>query len=345
MKNTVINKFFISAVAAVMMVTMVSSARGATKEMVLGTFLAKEHPINAKFFPAWGEAIKKATNGEVVLRMDWYQGKHRHLPNLVRERKYDVSWGPLYGGNEFPLTSVGDVLSFLNVTNVAESVAMWRTFDKYLRDNKELEGLEMVGFGATGGDTLHTVEPINSIQDLKGTTIRAGSKFFHALAKEVGFTVKVTPFDTSLTVLERGGYRGVAFTLASGLPEILDKSKYTYSPGGSGFSNTFVDIYMSKKFLASLDEETRKAVLSTTGEKLGLSVSLVAEGVIASMVKKGKEVGHEFNSFSDKDLAVMKRIAEKVDQDWIDYANSQGYNGKEIVDFYRKIAASYKSSF
>ncbi|MGB1092070.1 MAG: C4-dicarboxylate ABC transporter substrate-binding protein, partial [Oceanobacter sp.] len=138
----------------------------------VGTWLPPTNAQNAVVWPTWAKWVEEATEGRVKIKMEQGLGHPKTMFQLVEDSVIDASFSFAgYVPGRFKLPQVVE-LPGLGADAEAASVALWRVYEKHLKQAEEFEGLEVIGMFTHGPGQIHTKGPINSFKDLEGKKIR-----------------------------------------------------------------------------------------------------------------------------------------------------------------------------
>ena len=223
-------------------------------------------------------------------------------------------------------------------TRFSQLFAMYREteFGSVLREAYEAVGLHHAGPYLQPGVYLITKEPIASVEDLKGLTLRSPGAYGSFMEK-LGAKPVVMAFSEGYTSLATGVIDGAA---SSNLIDYRDGAWYEQAPyicphpvtGAQGGP-----LVVNKGRYDSLPDDL-KAIIDSAGVVHGLdqaskSTAWVA-GAVSEMLSKGMKWGP---TFSDADLAKWK---EASDATLDEYASGDDDFSKRLIAIQREYVAT-----
>jgi len=330
---------------------MLASAFAAA--MALGASAGRAEPVQLKFafmpppqspympmaITPWSEAVQKASQGGVEIKMFFgpqlatYNNVLDRLTNGVVEVAYGI-FGNL--GIQFPKMNVS-VLPFEADDAETPSVVLWRLYQRGLiADGLDvIRPLAIFVFPYSG---LHGSKPIHTLDDMKGVKVavfsRQGGEIIELLG---GSAVAMQPTDLFQS-LSRGvvqsssmGWAGVpTFKLHEVAPQHVDASLGN-SPGF---------IFMSKEAYARLPEAGRGAVDSASYEMFSRAMGRAGDrqAEAARNRTKGME-GQAVYSLGKAEEAKWRERLKPITEEWVRTTP----NGAAILAAYRTELAKVRA--
>lgn len=222
--------------------------------------------------------------------------------------------------------------------------ALYEMFQTYEPFQKMCDAQNVVNLGVVAPSELSLCsnKKLETLEDLAGLKIRAMGAVNADMAK-LGATPVALQASEIYEALERSTVNaatGIPITLAVSykLEEIVDYFIFT----GYGMYTTS-SIYMNKSVYESLPDAYKQA-FKTVYERFvdEYSSEEWMGGALKESVEAIKAAGGEIVILSDEEQA---KWAEKLSvdaQEFVETANSYGYNGQEILDTYRALVEKYK---
>ncbi|MGF1683967.1 TRAP transporter substrate-binding protein [Photobacterium minamisatsumaniensis] len=323
----------------------VSLSASAATTLRVATWLPPTHPMNAEALPTWAKWVEEATEGRVVVKLEYDLGHPKSYFDLVEDGVVDAGWS-LHGyvPGRFVSTELAEQPA-INADAEASSVAYWRVNEKYLAEAEEHDGLELLALFTNGPSVLHLRESVNTIDDLKGLKIRAPGGIAAAVGEELNVTNVNAPAPKIYEMLQQGVVDGVFIALldqkALRLNEVT--TQVIDYPGGL-FRGSF-SVFMNEDFMYEISKKDRDAIASVSGEKLSAMIGRVwskadSVGLAAAEERNVDYVKLTADSIMAKDIS--SRIAG-VSDEWVERADDKGFDAKAALTEYRQIAESYQS--
>lgn len=280
----------------------------------------------SNFFPAphkhsiiaeqWCKEIEKRTNGRI--KIAYFPGgtltPAAQIYDGVVKGISDIGFSCFaYTRGKFPLTEVIDL-----PIGLKDGTTATRLINEYYKKfkPKEIDEVKVMYLHAHGPGMLHTKKPVNKLEDLKGTKIRAtglASKIVTALGgSPVGTTMPET-YDALRTGVAEGAMAPFEALQGFKWGEVINSSTVAY---GSGYS-TGMFIVMNKNKWNSLPPDIQKIFTE------------VNEEWIEKQARAWDEIEKEGIDFTQKRGNKIIRLTKEEDARWAAAV-------KPIVDEYVK---------
>ena len=319
--------------------SLAGTAGQAQETMRISSWL-EPHAMNKVLFPAWIEAIEKATEGRVTGKIEFGLAPPPGQLDLITDGGADASWifhG--YNPGRFVATKLIELPGFEGDAEAA-SVAYWKAHEQFLEGVNEHEGVVLAALMTHGPGQLYMREPIGGLDDLRGKKIRIGGGVSADVGEALGSVGVQVPAPEVYETLSQGVADGVMMpTETNGSLRLYEVAPITYLMPGGLYRGSFA-IIMSQAFLDRLSEEDRAAVLSTTGETLSqMAGKAWADADIAGM--EAIEEHTEVHEFSAEDQAKFAEIAQSVRQKVIEEVGAKGVEAQGAVDLIDETTRGY----
>jgi TRAP-type C4-dicarboxylate transport system substrate-binding protein len=299
------------------------------------------HGMNAVVWPAWGDCIAKASNGEVMVKVEYGLAPPPQQFDVVRDGIADATW-MFHGYNpgRFVLTKAVEMPG-LGTSAEAASVAYWRVHEKYFKASDEHKGVTLVGLTSHGAGIIHMKEPISSLADLKGKKIRIGGGVSGAVGEALGVVGVRVPAPKVYETLSSGVADGVFMPMETKksfrLKEVAPFS--VIMPGGLYYGS--FALLMNSDKLASLSDAQREAVMGCSGEKLSQTTGKMWDDADKIGLQDAKAFGNTITTASDAMKDEYYKLVAHIESDWIAEAKKKGVDGAKVLEELRSMARSY----
>lgn len=317
--------------------TLLSSSLSA-QTLVMSSWVPPTHPLVKDVFKPWTKAIREATDGRVKIRI---------LPKSVGSppQQYDVAVTKqadiVYGNQSYTAGVFKDYafseLPFNGDDPVATSVAYWRTYEKFLKQNDELGDVKVLSMFTHGPGQLFTKDiTFDSLEaDNANAKIRAGGISSARVVDALGATTVQAPLSSAAEMITNGIVNGIALDPMS--LSVLHFDKYVnkrFNMEG-GIYNVSFFVAMNQETWNSISPEDQQAIEKLSGEALSRKAG--------EMWKAGGEnsieyyASHGIKSYSPNGqlLEQLKTKLSQYEQQWIAQVEQDGLNGREILDYFR----------
>lgn len=322
----------------VTMIHMVYSAK-----MSVATWLSPQDPHNAIVLPEWKKWIEEATDGRVEVELKYYQGHPKDIFGAVEDGNFEAGWS--YHGylpGKFKYTVMAE-LPLLGADAEAASSAYWKVYNKYFLKENEHRGLELAALFLHGQGQIMMVDPINGLSDLKNKKIRVGGGVQGFIGKELGVTQVPAPGSKVYEILSQGIADGVFMPIGQqvGL-RLSEVTKYIYYNSEGLYLGSFA-IFINPDFMSRISKADAKAIRKVSGEKLSKYTGKIWAESDQAGYDKAVADGVKIENWSSADKRKFKRIAVKVERDWLSGldSNKRGVARKAKQE-YQNLARNYK---
>ena len=280
------------------------------------TTLPDANPLVKEVFQPWADSVNAAANGEFVITLQNGPtvASHTNVYERVNSGIIDMGWGILASlGAEFPRSAVS-ALPFLVGDSPSGTQALWSVYKQGLLDEDfaQVKLLSLVALPVAG---LHSRVPITSIDDLKGTKVRAADKVSAVILEWLGATPVSVATAESYQAIEQGAIQGmfvgwtglILFRLEEVTTEHLDVN---LASGPAG-------VFMNLDTFSSLSPQAQ-AVLVEAGEQLvtdlGVWYGTMTESYRAQVAAMP---GHTVRMLSEEEKALWVQTVQPVTDAWV----------------------------
>ena len=305
----------------------------AQTEISISSWVPPSHFLNKDFLAGWAQEVEKATSGRV---------KFRFLPKMVsspgghfdavKDGLADLAFvSHSYTPARFQLVRFG-VLPFGGNNAEAQSVAVWRTYEKFMLKANEHAGVKLLTIYAHGpGIMYNTKRPINKLADLQGLKFRVGGGMAADVGQAIGATILQKPAPESYELLSQGIVDGVFFPGESPVSFKLEKLlRYaTEFPGGL-YSDTHSVIMNEAKF-ASLPKQDQDIIMKLAGDHMAQLAGKAWDKYAAIGETGMKAAGMQLLKAPAPLVAEVRERTKQFEADWIKDAAPKGIDGAKVM--------------
>lgn len=287
---------------------------------------------NLQFFT---EEVDKATGGKLKITIHPSASlfKANEIKRAVQTGQAAIGEFILsIASNENALFGI-DSIPFL-ATSFATSKKLNDVSNPYLEKLFASQGLKLLYAVPWPGQSLYSSKPLKSIQDLKGTKMRAYNPATTRIAEYVGaqpVTIQLAELGQALAT---GTVDNFLTSSASGVEsKLYEHVKYFYDVNAWLPRNALV---VNQKAFDALDKATQAAVIKTAqvAEARGWKASQQKDD---EYLKELETKGMTVDRSSDVLKRELKTIGERMADEWL---RSAGDDGKAILDAYRSALAN-----
>lgn len=328
----------LAAGAAIAALGMASAAHAQTT-LTLSSWTPPNHFVVKDILQPWMAEVEKATEGRVRINLlPKPVGAPAQHWELARKGVADITWGNFtYEPERFKHLWFAE-LPMMGTRAEASSVALWRTFDRYLAGNEAFKGVVMLGTGMLGGGQFHhPTKVIDTPDDLKGQKVRMGGPIQKRLLEDLGAIPVAAPGTKAYELLEGGVIDASLHSMESVVNfRLEDKLKHhTLIPGGLYDATFFIVMNESKfKRLSAADQQ---AILRVSGEALARRWGQEFDKQNKAAEAKLKGGGHRFAQPSPALLDNIRKVRTAM----LNELQAEGpqfgvRNVQEMVAFYEQ---------
>lgn len=332
------HKIFRTAAALTLLSLVGAGASAQTTEVSISSWVPPSHLIMKDILQPWAQEVEKATAGRV---------KFRFLPkavanpvghfDAVRDGLADLSFiSHSYTPARFPLTKFG-VMPFAGKDAEARSLAVWRTYDRYLARANEHQGVKLLAIYTHGpGTVFNAKRPINGVADIAGLKFRVGGGMAADVGQALGATMVQKPAPESYELLSQGIVDGVFFPLESVTAFKLEKIiRYaTEFPGGL-YSDTHAIIMNEAKF-NSLSKQDQQTLMNLAGDHLVEMAGKAWDRHDKEAAGVLKAAGVQFTMANATFVNAVRERVRNFEADWNKEAAAKGIDGSKVQAAFRE---------
>jgi TRAP-type C4-dicarboxylate transport system substrate-binding protein len=329
--------FITSALAGALALTALPATSFAQEVTLrLHQFLPPVATVPKHILKPWGERLAELSGGRIkVEHFDGMSlgGRPSDLMDQARDGVVDMSMTVVgYTPGRFPRTEVFE-LPFMMTNPIATSLAYWEMVDTDFQEN-EYKDLKVLGAWVHGPGVIHTSEPVNTLEDMKGKTLRGPTRVINDMLSELGAEPVGMPLPTIPEALSKGVINGTVIpwevTPSIRLTELV--KNHTEFGGPEALYTATIVLVMNKAKYDALPEDLRAILDAESGAKLS---SFAAE-VMEAYDKPGRDIavaaGNNIIELDEAEVARWKEAAQPVIDRWVAEMDGQGIDGQALID-------------
>jgi TRAP-type C4-dicarboxylate transport system substrate-binding protein len=307
-------------------------------------FLPPAANVPTHVLDPWADAVEEESEGRIRIERHAAMslgGTPPQLYDQAVEGVVDIVWTlPGNTPGRFPATEVFE-LPFMMTNAEATSRAYWDLFDRHMRE--DFSETHILGAWVHGPGKIHSREPVGSMEDLQGMTIRAPTRIINALLGELGATPVGMPIPQVPENLSRGVIDGAVVpwevTTALRVPELVNN--HTEFGGEHALYTTTFVLAMNKDAYEAMPEDLREILDANSGEGFSAFAGRVQQEWDAPGREMAVENGNNIIQLSDEETERWREAAQPVIDNWIAEMNGRGLDGQALVDEARELIARY----
>ena len=316
--------------------TPISSAQAADTVLRFSNWLPPAHYIVKEMLEPWAAKVSEVTEGRVKVEFTNPLGKPQAHLDLVRNGVADMGMSVhSYTATRFPLIEFAE-LPFTTEDGGVNSVAYWRTYEKFMMDADEHRGVKLMGVWTSPATVVFTnKDEITSINDLDGLKLRSPSPLFDSIGKAMGSVTVNAPASESYEMLSRGVIDGLYFQYDQMENFKLDKliKSAVAVPGGFGKSSQYM--FMNERKWKAISEADRAAIEKISGEYIARDFGGKWQQSEVKAIKTLTDAGLKTYHAEGAELDKLKADLAFIENDWIAAAAKKNVDGKAALEFYR----------
>ncbi|WP_417476042.1 TRAP transporter substrate-binding protein [Leisingera sp.] len=326
-------------IAAVSSLTLLASATSALAEDVVLRFsnwLPPTHPILTDMIEPWAAEVKAATEGRVSVQILPALGAPGAHFDMVRNGVADIAFGVHgYTPERFKLTEMVE-LPFTAENAQVNSIANWRTYQKYFMEANEHEGTHLLGLWVPGSYQLFTRAGVEGVDDLDGLRIRVPGAIVEQIATKLGLVSISSPLTEAYDQISRGIIDGMFqtygtvldFNMSEHMPVVMTV------PGGFAASSQF--IVVGDAAWNRISPEDQEAINALSGEAMVSKFATVWQAHNAKAIDELMAGGLTRIELAGADLDEMKERLAPIWDQWTEDAKAKGVDADAAVAFYQE---------
>lgn len=335
-------------VAIALMIGMFGVASAQEVTLRIGHFISPMGTVPAGFIEPWAEKVTEESDGRIQFEI-FPAGQLAPAPAVydgIRDGIMDIGWIlPGYSAGRFPMSEVFE-LPFISAQDAEiTSQALWDFYENNMQE--EFSEVHPIAFHVHAGGLFHMKgDPITSIQDLQGRTIRAPTRAMNAAlgyvgAEPVGMPVPQVPEAVSRGVVD-GTVLPYEIIPSLKLHELVD-SHSAFESDRALYTSTFI-FGMNKDAYASLPDDLKAIIDNNSGLETSRWVGQVTQAGedVGLAAAQGNE--NDFYTLSDTDQALWILQTQPVVDEWVTLMNDAGFDGEALLQEARDLVAMYEAA-
>jgi TRAP-type transport system periplasmic protein len=279
----------------------------------------------------YAEDVQRETNNAVMFDLFPNGALGRNpgqQPQMLIDGVADLAWViPSYSPGRFPDTEVLELPGMFKDLREASLVSTRLNARGVLRDYGDFY---VVGLWGTAPYSIHTNFPVNSIDDLKGKTIRASSKNESAALRAFGAVPIGMPVTEIPEAISRGTISGTTSHMSPFFDFGLDRVTNNHFFIGLGVVPLCV--LMNRKKFDALPEASRKAIEHNAGDKITkMWIASITAYNAANLEKLKSNPKNKVVLPSQAELDEAQKLLAPVREEWV-AANERHKELKTALD-------------
>ena len=330
-RRKLLSAFGVAAIAAL----SATSSMAQEVTLKLHQFLPAQANVPKLILDVWADKIEEASEGRI--KIDRYPsmqlgGKPPELMDQAIDGVADIVWTVVgYTPGRYPSTEVFE-LPFMMTNARAVSRAYWEMFETHMKDT-EFKDLKILGTWVHGPGMIHTTDPVETPDDLRGMKIRGGSRSVNALLTELGATPVGMPVPAVPEGLSKGVIDGTTIpwevTAALKVPELV--TNHTEFTGKALYTLTFV-LAMNKPKFDSLPADLQQIIDDNSGLEFSVFAGGTQEDADGPSREMALDMGNNVITLDAAQTAEWRERAQPIYDKWLADMSDKGIDGQALLD-------------
>jgi TRAP-type C4-dicarboxylate transport system substrate-binding protein len=302
----------------------------------LHQFLPPPAPVPAMILKPWAQQVEEASGGRIKIEhFDAMSlgGRPPELMDQARDGVVDLSMTVVgYTPGRFPRTEVFE-LPFMMTNPVATAKAYWEMVESDFQNN-EYKDVKVLGAWVHGPGQIHTQDGVNSLEDMKGLTLRGPTRIINDLLSELGAEPVGMPLPAIPEAISKGVVKGTVIpwevTTAIRLSELVDH--HTEFAGDEALYTAAIVLVMNKARYDALPDDLKAILDAESGAKLSAFASQVMWDMDAPAREIAEKAGNTITQLDAAEVARWKEAAQPVVARWISDMDAKGIDGAALIE-------------
>jgi TRAP-type C4-dicarboxylate transport system substrate-binding protein len=295
---------------------------------------------NTKGIAPWSKAVEADAGGTIEFKLypGGSIGTFRTVYDRLMNGVADVAFGT-FGEitGQYQKTTVSQVPSDVQRSSEV-GIALWRLYDKGIISDEygQVKPLALFSFGLP---VLHSVKPLNRIEELRGTKVIATSRTVGQSYTLLGAApITLTPAEL-YSALQRGLAAGASNSWPGGVVFKLDEVTKHHLDMPFGLGGGY--FFMNKDAYAKLPDKARAAIDRHAGEGFSRMVGLASdEEDTEARAKIMANPGHFHDKLSPEEAARWKQLLTPIAEEWV----AATPDGAKVLAAYRAELAAMRTA-
>ncbi|MYM57578.1 TRAP transporter substrate-binding protein [Thalassovita mangrovi] len=324
-----------SLVAGAALIASCGQALAENVTLRFSNWVPPTHTLTVDMFQPWAKDVEEATEGRVKIQFLPALGAPAAHFDLVRNGVADMAFAVhSYSPDRFPLTEFVE-LPFTAENAVVNSVAYWRTYEKFMAGANEHKGTHLLGLWVPGSYQLFTKTGPETLDDLDGLRIRIPGTLVEEISTKLGMVSISSPLTEAYDQISRGIIDGmfqdystvIDFNMTEHMPNFFT------APGGFSASSQFLVI--SDRAWNKISDADKAAIDALSGEAMVKRFAQIWADRNTASLAKLREAGLTQHMIEGESLAQLHAKLEPLAQEWVAKAGTKGVDAQAALDFYR----------
>ncbi|MGB7318649.1 MAG: TRAP transporter substrate-binding protein [Planktotalea sp.] len=302
----------------------------------LHQFLPPPATVPKDILVPWAKNVEAASGGRIAIQhFDAMSlgGRPPELMDQARDGVVDLSMTVVgYTSGRFPQTEVFE-LPFMMTNPVATAAAYWELVETELQAG-EYKDVKVLGAWVHGPGVIHTKDGVNSLEDMKGLTMRGPTRIINDLLSELGAEPVGMPLPAIPEAISKGVVKGTVIpwevTPAIRLSELV--GHHTEFSGDEALYAAALVLVMNKAKYEALPDDLKAIIDAESGAKLSTFATQVMWDADAPAREIAVKAGNTIVELDAAEVARWKEASRPVVDRWIADMDAKGIDGKALIE-------------
>lgn len=332
----------LSLLTLAMMSSLVASPLYA-ETLKMSSWVPTTHFVHTQILEPWTKEVEKATEGRIKVEiLPKALGTPPQHWELARKGIADITWGNFtYEPDRFKSIWFAE-LPFAGSDAKAQSIALWKNYNKHLQADPAYGGIKLLSVGMFGAGIFnHGSKPLANLTDLAGQKIRMGGPIQQVIIEGLGAVPVSAPATKAYEMLESKVLDGSLHTLESVVNFRLTEKLPYHTVIDNGLYGATFFLAMNEKKWNALSEDDRTAIERISGEAFASKWGDVFNQQNTDAEKALRDAGHTFSTAAPELISKIGEIRNTMIADWEPVAKAAGVADPKalLMDF----EADYKA--
>ena len=297
-------------------------------------FMSSKGNLHSKFLVPLAERLETASKGRIKVELFSSMalgGRPSDLYDQAVDGAVDIILTlPGYTAGRFPKAEVFE-LPFMIQDPIVASKAYWDLIETDLQ-NSEFDEVQILTGWVHGPGVIHSKEPIERLEDLKGKEIRGPTRLVTDLLNELGASPVGMPLPKIPENISKGVISGAAVPWevvpSIKLAELVDN--HTEMSAGNILYTAIFVLAMNQEVYDEMPDDLRAILDAETGKDLAAIASTVVTDADA-VSRKAIAAKNNIVILDDTEVARWVAASKPVYERWITTAKKAGFDGKAAI--------------
>jgi TRAP-type transport system periplasmic protein len=327
--------------------TVPASAFAQTATLRLHQFLPPQAVVPARILVPWGERLAAASGGRLTIQHFDAMARGGRPPELFDQARDGVVDMVMtltgYTPGRFRRSEVFE-LPFMMTNPVATAKAFQQMMEEDFQASEYAE-VKVLAAWMHGPGVIHSIEPIASLEDMRGRTLRGPTRVINDLLSELGAEPVGMPVTGIPEALSKGVISGTVIpwevTSALRLSELV--KNHTEFGGTESLYTATIILAMNRASYDALPDDLRAILDQESGANLAAFAAEVMWDFDAPARETAVNAGNTIIQLDETEVARWKEASQPVIARWVAEMDAMGIDGQGLIDRARELIAAHSA--